>query len=132
MRKAPLFWILLLQLLINPIALAEEENTKPTPSYFELKPSLVVNLPSGGKYLRADIQLMTMDSERLADITLHAPALRHELILLFSSQDGETVKTPDGKEELRKQALDVIQKKMKELTRYSSVEELFFTAFFVQ
>lgn len=102
------------------------------PSYFELKPSLVANLPSGAKYIRCDIQLMTMDPERMADIQLHAPAIRHELLMLISDSDGEKLKTPQGKEDLRQKALDGVRKLMVKLTGKGSVDELFFTAFFVQ
>lgn len=124
--------LLLLPLLIPSLALAADEAAPPTISYYQIKPSLVANLASGGKYIRTDIQLMTKDPAFEELLELHGPAIRHTLLLLLSEQDGKTIKTPTGKEALRKQALDSVSKVMKELTGKDSISALFFTTFFVQ
>jgi len=110
----------------------EEEKAPPTINYYQIKPSLVANLASGGKYVRCDIQLMTHDELFLEDLNLHGPAIRHTLLLLLSEQDGTEIKTSSGKEALRKKALSVISKLMKDLSGKEGVEALFFTTFFVQ
>lgn len=109
-----------------------EEEAPPTINYYQVKPSLVANLASGGKYIRCDIQLMTNDELFLEDLNLHGPAIRHTLLLLLSEQDGKNIKTPDGKEALRKKALSVISKLMQELSGKEGIKALFFTTFFVQ
>ncbi|MCU7892986.1 MAG: flagellar basal body-associated FliL family protein [Candidatus Thiodiazotropha sp. (ex Ustalcina ferruginea)] len=101
-------------------------------NYYQVKPSLVANLASGGKYIRCDIQLMTNDELFLEDLNLHGPAIRYTLLLLLSEQDGKNIKTPDGKETLRKKALSVISKLMQELSGKEGIKALFFTTFFVQ
>ena len=111
---------------------AEGKGEAGGPFYHSLSPSLVSNLTTGGKYLRCDVQLMTENAAALPDIQLHAPALRHELLMLLSEQDGAKLKTPDGREELRKQALEAVRKVMREQTGRNAVDDLFFTAFFVQ
>jgi len=112
---------------------AEEESTEAAkPSYYFLKPSIVVNLKSGGKYARIDVQLMTLDEAELENIKLHAPALRHALILLLSEQKGKELKTPDGKEAFRKVALSTAQEVIEGLTGTASINEVYFTNFFVQ
>jgi flagellar FliL protein len=114
---------------------AEEENEEkkaPTFSYYQIKPSLVANLASGGKYIRCDVQLMTHDEMFLEELNLHGPAIRHALLLLLSEQDGKKLKTPEGKEALRKSALLELQKLMKEASGKEEVKALFFTTFFVQ
>ena len=112
---------------------ASEEDSEPTkPSYFSLDPSIVVNLKSGGAYSRIDVQLMTLDEDELENIKLHAPALRHTLILLLSEQKGKKLKTPDGKEAFRKAALTAVQESIEELTDTASIDEIYFTSFFVQ
>ncbi|MES9939096.1 MAG: flagellar basal body-associated FliL family protein [Candidatus Thiodiazotropha sp. 6PLUC2] len=110
----------------------EEEKAAPTISYYQIKPSLVSNLASGGKYIRCDIQLMTQDEAFLEELTLHGPAIRHTLLLLLSEQDGKTLKTAAGKEALRKSALAEIQKLLQESSGKAEVKALFFTTFFVQ
>ncbi|MCF6355541.1 MAG: flagellar basal body-associated FliL family protein [Candidatus Polarisedimenticolaceae bacterium] len=131
MRLA-LYTLLSIMLVLPCYSYAEEDETPAKPSYFSLKPSIVVNLRSGGKFARIDIQIMTLDEEQLENIKLHAPAIRHALILLLSDQDGKKLKTPDGKEVFRKAALSAAQGAIKELTGVDSINELYFTSFFVQ
>ena len=124
-----LFW------LCAPLALASGGGKKEPPkgpSYFELKPALVMNIAEGGKFVRCDVQLLINDPPLVVGVELHAPALRHELLMLLGEQDGNKLRTAQGKEELRMKALEMAKKVMKEQTGKESVSDLFFTAFFVQ
>lgn len=123
--------LVLLSVLCSSPLVAEEE-AAPTISYYEMKPSLVVNLASGGKYMRTDIQLMTKDDTFKEQLELHGPAIRHALLMLLSEQDGKTIKTPEGKEALRKEAMSKVSTIMKELSGKDSLQGLFFTTFYVQ
>jgi flagellar protein FliL len=126
---------LLVTLLIFSLPLQAEDEKAEAPiniSYYQIKPSLIANLASGGRYVRCDIQLMTEDDTYLEKLKLHDPAIRHTLLLLLSEQDGGKIKTPEGKEALRKQALTQINRQLKELTGTAGVKALFFTTFFVQ
>ncbi|MCG7873223.1 MAG: flagellar basal body-associated FliL family protein [Candidatus Thiodiazotropha lotti] len=132
-----LFLICLLLLIPSQLVWAEEEEEEveeapPTISYYQIKPSLVANLAKGGKYIRCDIQLMTKDEAFLESLTLHGPAIRHALLMLLSEQDGKTLKSPDGKEALRKAALTEVKKILDDATGKDAVEALLFTTFFVQ
>lgn len=130
--------LILIAMLVIPVHLpaasedsGEQTERKPM-QYFELKPSLVANLQNGAKYIRCDIQLMTEDEEHLELIRLHAPALRHELYLLMSDQDGAKLKDPKGKEQFRKGSLKALNGVMKNLAGQEVVNDLFFTSFFVR
>ena len=135
MQSRSLFIILLL-CLASPLFAEDEPEDKPeeavTLSYYEVKPSLVANLASGGKYIRTDIQLMTKDPQFEDQLKLHAPAIRHTLLLLLSEQDGITIRTPEGKEKLRQQALAQLNNLMQELSGLTGPDALFFTTFLVQ
>jgi flagellar FliL protein len=111
---------------------SDDEQGPTTLSYYQIKPSLVANLASGGKYIRTDIQLMTTDEGFKDRLQLHSPAIRHTLLLLLSEQDGRTIQTLEGKEALRKEAMAQVSDVMKELSGKDSLQELFFTTFFVQ
>jgi flagellar FliL protein len=132
--------LLTLLLLIAPPLPAEDEKedaqeTEQAPqviSYYQVKPSLVANLATGGKYIRCDVQLMTNDERFLEALNLHGPAIRHSLLLLLSEQDGKNIKTPAGKEALRKKALSTLGKLMQELSGKNELKALFFTTFLVQ
>jgi flagellar FliL protein len=110
----------------------KEQDKAAAVSYYQIKPSLVANLASGGKYLRCDVQLMTKDESLLETLNLHAPAIRHTLLLLLSEQNGKELKTSQGKEALREKALSEINKLLETLAGQGNVETLFFTTFFIQ
>ncbi|MEN8168180.1 MAG: flagellar basal body-associated FliL family protein [Pseudomonadota bacterium] len=124
--------ILFLFIISAPVMAEDEGDSPQTISYYEVKPSLVANLASGGKYIRTDIQLMTKDDSLKEELDLHGPAIRHTLLLLLSQQDGKTIKTAAGKEALRKEALAAVNSLMKDLSGKENLAALFFTTFFVQ
>ncbi len=109
-----------------------EEKEKKTIAYFSLKPSLISNVQGKARYARFDVQLMTNDEDSIYDLQLHAPAIRHELLLLTGDQKGEDLQSPKGKEKFRQTALTAVGKIVKEHTGSNSVKDLFFTSFFVQ
>jgi len=126
----------ILLLLAVPLSLqAADEGKKESPApiiYYPIKPSLVANLASGGRYIRCDIQLMTNDESLMEDLRRHDPAIRNTLLLLLSDQDGNKIKTPQGKETLRREALAQVNAVIKKETGKKSLKALFFTTFFVQ
>ncbi len=141
MRWFHLFFITMLLLGIAPYVAAEEEDEvkeegaeveKMQLAYLSIKPSLVVNIKGGAKYIRCDIQLMTKDETNIEDIELYAPAIRHELLLLLGDQMGEELKTPEGKEALRQKALAAVAGVVTKHTGKTVIDDLFFTSFFVQ
>ena len=132
--RATLLALLILLTLPPALPAADEEQKEPPApiTYYQIKPSLVANLASGGRYIRCDIQLMTNDETLVDDLRLHDPAIRHTLLLLLSDQDGNKIKTPEGKEALRKEALAQVSALIKKETGKESLKALFFTTFFVQ
>ena len=105
------------------------------PFYVPLQPPFVLNYGGQGrlKYLRTEISVR-VDSIHVANsIRHHLPYIRNNLVLLFSRQSEETVNSLDGRERLRKQALEEIKSilRAEEKTK-KGVEDLFFTNFVVQ
>ncbi|MFC1685026.1 flagellar basal body-associated FliL family protein [Pseudomonadota bacterium] len=130
--------IVIASLIFSGYAFAEEEEkegeeAKKEVAYYSLRPDLVANIKGKrSKFARCAIQLMTTQKERIEDIELHTPALRHALLLLLSEQTGKTLKTQEGKEKFRQEALAAVQGVIEEQTGAPIVENLFFTSFFVQ
>jgi flagellar FliL protein len=75
---------------------------------------------------------MTKDPLFEAQLELHGPAIRHTLLMLLSEQDGKVIRTPEGKENLRQQALTQLSSLMQELSGKQGPDGLFFTTFLVQ
>lgn len=102
--------------------------------YHALSPALVSNVQGAGKprFLRAEVQLMSRQAGAVEQIDLHAPPLRHALLLLFAEQDANALTTPAGKDALRTAALDVVRSVLREKTGQPWVDDLYFTSFYVR
>ncbi len=127
--------VAIVSLFGTTIASAADEDgaeTKPV-AYFSLTPSIISNVQGDAHYARCDIQLMTKDERNVELIRTHAPAIRHELLLLLGDQKGENLLTPAGREGFRKKALAAVKKVLEKQTgKKGLVDDLFFTSFFVQ
>ena len=113
-------------------AAADEEEAEVDIGYYALEPSFVSNLTGGPKYIRCDIQLMTKTASEIPQIELHEPAIRHHILMLLAGKNGKTLKTPNGKENLRKAALGKVRSQLETLTGSPIVDDLYFTAFYVK
>ncbi|MBB6366013.1 MULTISPECIES: flagellar basal body-associated FliL family protein [Xanthomonas] len=119
-------------------AKAEEKTAEiPKPAqYFAMDPAFVVNLNGGAEdgphYLQLEVQLMTRDPEELKLITENAPAIRANLLMLFSQVQATDIANIDGRKKLQAEALATAQKLMTAETGKKCVEELLFTSFVTQ
>jgi flagellar FliL protein len=103
------------------------------PIYLPLSPAFVVNFEHNGaiRYLQLGMQAMSYDQAAVDKVEANMPAVRNNLILMFSAQDYEVLNTVEGKENLRKEVLDSINKVVR-LSGESAVNDVFFTSFVVQ
>ncbi|MCS5711417.1 flagellar basal body-associated FliL family protein [Candidatus Berkiella aquae] len=104
------------------------------PSFYKFTPAFIVNIPSNGRlrFLQVEVQLMAKNDEDVKSIESYAPLIRNDLITLFSSQNYDDLLTPDGKENLRKSALSISRKILKDNTGMPRVEQVLFTNFVTQ
>jgi flagellar protein FliL len=103
--------------------------------YLALDPAFVVNFDAGGavRFLQLTAQVMTRDAETAEKVKRNDPAIRNDLLLMFGTLKYEDVKTREGKETLRQQALEVVQKTISaEGGQGKKVEALLFTSFVMQ
>lgn len=132
MRKLVVFFTLCSLLLANGLTRAEEEAERQPPAYYQLTPSIVSNLTGGPRFLRCDVQILATDQDAVTDLETHAPALRHEFLMLLTTHDGKDLKTSEGKEKLRTDAIASFKRIMKEMTGKELVKDLFFSSFYVR
>src|SRR5690606_21588600 len=83
-----------------------------TPHYLTLDPPFIVNFVHRGslRYLQLSLDLMYLDTSVISRIEQQMPEVRNDLILLFSSQDFDTLSTLAGKEKLRADVLVAVNK----------------------
>jgi flagellar FliL protein len=112
---------------------AEEETLLPA-LYIPLDPAFVVNFKGQDKarFLQITVEVMTRDPLVPELVKLHMPAIRNNLMLLFSDQSYDNISTLDGKEMLREEALEVVQVTLEEETGDPGVEAVYFTSFVMQ
>ncbi|HXR19119.1 MAG TPA: flagellar basal body-associated FliL family protein [Steroidobacteraceae bacterium] len=103
--------------------------------YFKFDPAFVVNFGGEGsaRYLQVMVEAMTRDPAMLESIKNNEPAVRNDLVLLFSSQDSSTLLSADGKEKLRTATLEAVRKVIAaEGGNPKLVESVYFTSFVIQ
>lgn len=102
--------------------------------YHKFKPAFVVNFEDKGKlrFLQIDLSVATKLPSVVDALTTHEPVIRNNLVLLYSSKTAAELNSVEGKELLRTQTREAIQKIMRDNIGNSGIDEVFFTGFVVQ
>ncbi|MEE9494472.1 MAG: flagellar basal body-associated FliL family protein [Gammaproteobacteria bacterium] len=112
---------------------AVEEEKKPL-NYVPLSPPFVVNFDETEdiSYLQVTLQVATRDPDLVPLIKEHSPALRNSLVMLLSSQDPATLNDRKGKDKLRSDTLEEVQRVMESETGKPVIDNIYFTSFVMQ
>jgi len=109
--------------------------TRGDPVYIALDPAFVVNFQDKSqhtKFLKAELNVVTYEDGVPEAVAKHMPAIRNDLVMLFSRQIYEDLLAQEGKEALRAEALAEVQAVIEKQTGKPGVEDLFFTSFVMQ
>lgn len=109
----------------------EEESTEPVIEYIEMAPKFTVNLDKRNKYLVVNVQLMVEGEKFIEKVKKHLPALRHELIMIYSGRSIAGLQTMEQREALRKETKKVITKELEKHSNSDGFRDVFFTEFLV-
>jgi len=112
----------------------ETEIEKLPAIYHPLDPLFVVNLPPGGKarMLQVGVQVMARKPELIEFIQHNDPMIRHDLLNLFSSQEGEKLSSRKGKEKLQAEVLKNLNRIVQDQEAPGEIEGVYFTSFVMQ
>ncbi len=103
--------------------------------YVGFEPPFVVNFSADSpiKFLQLTVQIMTREAGVEHEIKANDPAIRDALLSLFGQQTADKLATTDGKEELRKKALEAVRGVIKnEGGEADKIEAVYFTSFVMQ
>ncbi|WP_022962785.1 flagellar basal body-associated FliL family protein [Halopseudomonas pelagia] len=105
-----------------------------TALYQPLDPAFVVNYTHEGRkrYMQVNVVLMGRDAEGMAGVASHMPLLRNELVLLFSSEEFQTLFSPEGKEALRERATLAVKALLERELGNPVIESVLFTNIVLQ
>jgi flagellar FliL protein len=111
-----------------------EQAESSAPEFYQVRPSIVITLPASGRtrYVSLDIDLMTHTKSSVKTLEAYAPLIKSNLIDLLSKQTFDEMITEEGKKNLRKQALTLLQTLMNEQAGDPIIEQVLFTSFIVQ
>jgi len=131
------FWYsvgVVILLCFLPFATAEDAPAAVGPSYVDLEPAFTLNYgdPRRTRYIQASITLRVRDQTAALDVTAHSDAIRHTIIMLFSRQPTEKIRTSAGRDEILEQALRELQDLMVKETGKTLIDRVLFTAFVLQ
>ena len=126
-------FILLLSFLWVPgfVFAGDEEVNAPTIEYLEMKPKFTVNLAQPKKYLAVKVQLMVEGDEFIEKVKKNLPALRHELIMLYSGRSADDLQTMEQREALRKETKEAITAVLDKFSNSDGFRDVFFTEFLI-
>lgn len=134
--------LLALKFLAPPPAPEEQPETPvdagpppPKPAiYYPIKPPIIVNFMVRGRqrFLQVEPTLMTRDESIITTIDLHQSMIRNALIMLIGGQPYEELQTAEGKELLRQQCLQEIQRILQQEVNKPGIEQVFFSNFVMQ
>ncbi|AVO52789.1 flagellar basal body-associated protein FliL [Ectopseudomonas mendocina] len=127
--------LLSLSICLPALASSEKKEEVPTTLYYNLTPALIGNLADTGnrlKFFKADVSLRVTGTEAEDKLKQHEPLIRHQMVMLFSAQTSETINAPDGRENLRQQALKQVQDAINGEEGKPIVEDLLFNNLIIQ
>lgn len=127
------FLSLIVLLVLSNTSLAAGGGGGSSP-FIPLNPPIIVNIRDGDhvRHMQVIIEIKLTDPSKSQKLDLHKGPVRHELILLLSSQEAGEISSAKGKEQLRKDALAAVQKVLQDLEGEPVIEALYFTNFIIQ
>lgn len=143
LRRFTVFFFMLSVALSATLAHAEGSGEAPAGEeggaetvYVDMTPAFVTQVGQPGQrlsYLKANVTLRVSSKAAEEAVKAHMPRMRHELVMLFSSQtDVDRLSTGDGQDALRSEALTRINKVLEDQHREERVDDVLFTTFVVQ
>ncbi|WP_022963622.1 flagellar basal body-associated FliL family protein [Halopseudomonas pelagia] len=122
-------YVLLLSMAVWLPVQASEKAAAPGAQYVELSPSFVGTIGPGPRiqYMKVDVALRANDPTAVERIQYHDPLIRNSLVSLFGRQTPEGLATLEGKEQLKKQALEAVRAVLEEEEGKPLVDDLLFT-----
>jgi flagellar protein FliL len=116
-------------------AAAKPATSHAAPIYYKFDPAFVVNFGGEGsaRYLQVTVEAMSRDMTVVESLKNFEPAVRNDLVMLYSGQDNATLMTVEGKEKLRAATLGIIRKVLdSEGANGQGLEAVYFTSFVIQ
>lgn len=110
----------------------QEDQTLAEYAYYGFEPEIVTNyLASGRKlgFVRISVELMVKDPADLVAIEHHDPLLRAAIIEILGSQTSDKVKSLTGREEIRRECYEALNRLIEQETGKPLIVNMLFTKY---
>ena len=109
------------------------EEVKTPAKYVAFKPmTLNYTVANRQRFVQITPSIMAREKDVISAIEDNMPLIRNNLLVLFGSQEFESLQGPEGQEQLRKKALAEVNKILKEEIGKDGAERVLFTGFIIQ
>lgn len=101
-------------------------------AYYGFEPEIVTNYISNRKklgFVRISVELMVKSPDDLVLIEHHDPLLRSAMVEILGNQPEDRIKSIAGREEIRKECYDELNKLLQQETGKSLIVNLLFTSY---
>lgn len=130
---------LVLSLMAAP-AWAEDEDTAAATAakavYYTIQEPFTINFLTQSqqkvRYLQIKVALMSHDQATVDSAEQNLPMIQDGLRNLFTDQSLQNVSTVDGRQALQTQALNTVNRILKQETGKDDIEAVYFTSFILQ
>ncbi len=116
-------------------AAGEAEDGKPTSIYVSMHPHFLTNLAGGRRFVSIKAQALVNNEVTRDALTLHMPAIRHELLMMLAEKGAEDLNGVEQKQAFLDAAAGIMREV---LARYADeetgagVEGMFITSMVIQ
>lgn len=124
--------ILLLGLSSSFNLFAADEKPLEEYAYYGFEPEIVTNYISNRNklgYVRLSVELMVKKPEDLVSLERHDPLLRAAIVEILGNQTEDKVKSLTGKEEIRRECYQMVNRLLEQETGKELVVNLLFTKY---
>ena len=130
----------LLFLLLTPVLHAQEPAPAAPPAtkvvYHGFDPDIVTNYVTDGQkslgYVRVTMELMIKDEKLLEIVEHHEPLILDAIVNVFGKEMDTTIKSLQGREEVRMKILQKVNELLKKETGSELVQDVLFTKYLYQ
>ncbi|AZG71538.1 flagellar basal body-associated protein FliL [Shewanella livingstonensis] len=130
MKKLVSTLVMLCCLALN--AHAADEPAVEDYAYYGFEPDIVTNYISNRKklgFVKISVELMVKDPNDLMSLEHHDPLLRSAIVEILGNQSEEKVKSLSGREEIRRECYETVNRLMEQEVGRSIVVNLLFTKY---
>lgn len=124
--------ILLILLATSMQVYAADENPLDEYAYYGFEPEIVTNYISNRKklgFVSISVELMVKSPEDLIALEHHDPLLRSAIVEILGNQSEEKIKSLTGREEIRRECYDTVNRLLEVETGKTPVVNLLFTKY---